>query len=102
MRDTRPPRALRPFIDVHPAGHRLIIPILETGAGIRNIQLHIDGKRVAAEWQRAFSRLVYLPIANRLSGRHTLMIKAKDRLGNSLEENATFCWPSASKNCPTR
>ena len=29
MRDTRPPRALRPFIDVHPAGHRLIMRFLK-------------------------------------------------------------------------
>ncbi|MEE2789416.1 MAG: M23 family metallopeptidase [Myxococcota bacterium] len=99
MKDEQAPIILPWAVQAHPAGRRIVIPIQEDGSGVRRAQLFVDDRLVAAEWQRAFSRLVYLPLTDQLRGGRKLTVKAVDRMGNSVERTMRFCWPTTEEEC---
>ena len=101
MRDITKPTIDPPKIEDHPAGPRIVWPVSDAGSGIRKIKMRLDGEPVAFEWQRAFSRVLYLPLHKLNKGRVVLELDVSDRLGNQAIAKAELCWPKGSRPpCP--
>lgn len=94
MADSEPPLIGVPRLEDHPAGPRLIVPIEDEGSGIRTARLTVDGEPVLAERQRAWGRLVWLPLAPLPPGDHRIDVTVTDRVGHSISGGATVTWPA--------
>ena len=97
MRDITKPSIGSLKVESHPAGPRFVWPVSDKGSGIKEIQMRLNGKAVAFEWQRSFSRVLYLPLKQLKEGAYTLELNAGDRLGNQSTAQVKVCWPSGSK-----
>lgn len=93
MRDTADPVIGTPRVDPHPAGKRLIIPVSDVGAGISTVQVTVDGRPVHVERQRAFDRVIWLPLAPVGAGSHRVEVLAKDRAGRRTQARFEVNWP---------
>ena len=90
-RDTAAPILGHPFLEAHPAGTRIVVPVTERN--VANFALELDGKAVLPEWQRAWGRLVYRPWTPLAPGPHHLHVQVTDRAGWTSE--AEFTLPEA-------
>ncbi len=93
MRDTTPPVIEDAKVEHHPFSPRLIVPIREEGSGARRPTLRVDGAEVAAEWQHAFKRIVWLPLDPVKKGERTVEVTVEDRAGNKATRKQTVRWP---------
>lgn len=93
MRDEADPVIGEARIDPHPAGTRLIIPVSDQGAGISSVEVTVDGAPAFIERQRAFDRIIWLPLQPVKSGPHTVVVHAKDRAGRRSSRRLQITWP---------
>lgn len=94
LRDTEPPQIGRPRIEPHPAGHRLIVPVMDEGSGLRHVRLTVDGEPVRFERQSGWNRVVWLPLDRPAPGPHRLDIEIEDRVGQLDRLETTIDWPA--------
>jgi len=93
MRDTTAPIIGLPTVRAHPGGHRLFVPVSDEGAGIRAVELVVDGMPVWGEHQRAWKQLVYIPTTPMTAGTHRVSVYARDRAGLETRREMTVEWP---------
>ncbi len=93
MRDETPPTVGSPTVRAHPSGHRLFVPIHDEGAGIRVVELTVDGERVRGEHQRAWKQIVYAPKTPMTAGPHGVGVYVRDRAGLETRREMTVKWP---------
>ncbi|MCA9546695.1 MAG: hypothetical protein KC613_19955, partial [Myxococcales bacterium] len=94
MRDVSDPVIGDPYLDTHPAGPRLVVPVKEQGAGLAKVTVTVDGRPVPLELQRAFDRGLWLPARRPAPGPHVIEIEARDRSGRAASKRATVIWPA--------
>lgn len=100
MADGEPPWIGVPRVEAHPAGPRLVVPIEDEGSGISRAELWVDGAAVLAERQRAWGRLVWLPLAPVVPGTHRFEVEVADRVGHRTRSGGEFVWPAPPAATP--
>ncbi len=96
MRDVQDPVIGEAYLDDHPAGPRLVVPITEKGAGLAQVTLTVDGRTMPVELQRAFDRALWLPGRRPAPGPHVIDVTARDRSGRTASKTMTVIWPDPS------
>ncbi len=94
LRDTAAPVIGTPSVEAHPAGARIVVPIVERDVAAH--ELWIDGERVHPEWQRAWGRLLYRPWTPLAPGPHALRVRIADRAGWTAEAELQLNWPASA------
>ncbi|MEZ4436503.1 MAG: M23 family metallopeptidase [bacterium] len=100
MADGEPPWIGPPRVEQHPAGPRLVVPVEDDGSGLRRVELRLDGAPVLAEQQRAWGRMIWLPLEALAPGPHRVETIATDRVGHATRAAATISWPAAAAPPP--
>lgn len=93
MRDEADPVIGAPIVDRHPAGPRLIVPVSDVGSGIATVAMTFDGQPIHIERQKAFDRVIWLPLRPVGAGAHTVTVLAKDRAGRHAKARFEVSWP---------
>ncbi|MCA9527227.1 MAG: M23 family metallopeptidase, partial [Myxococcales bacterium] len=93
MRDMAAPVVGEPRVEAHPAGPRMILPVSDAGAGLSSIEVTVDGRPAYVERQKAFDRVIWLPLRPIKPGEHRLKVKARDRSGRETVVEKTLIWP---------
>jgi len=95
LRDDAPPVVGAPLWDVTPPlGPRLIIPVRDDASGLGRLSLRVNGRPVPFEAQRAWSRLIYRPLAPLREGSYEVEVGAWDKAGRAAQRRFTTRWPA--------